>query len=79
MRVFVQPSQEFIMQGKQRRGRRPIVTTLVSERRIPGGRERCSAGKACAHQQPDECRQGYAARRGRREAGRRQAEKLTSW
>ena len=27
------------MQGKQRRGRRPIVTTLVSERRIPGGRE----------------------------------------
>ncbi len=27
------------MQGKQRRGHRPIVTTLVSERRIPGGRE----------------------------------------
>ena len=27
------------MQGKQRRGRRAIVTTLVSERRIPGGRE----------------------------------------
>lgn len=27
------------MQGKQRRGRRPMVTTFVSERRVPGGRE----------------------------------------
>lgn len=27
------------MQGKHRRGRRPIFTTLVSERRFPGGRE----------------------------------------
>ena len=27
------------MHGKQRRGHRPIVTTLISERRVPGGRE----------------------------------------
>lgn len=27
------------MHDKQRRGRRPITTDLVSERRIPGGRE----------------------------------------
>ncbi len=27
------------MQGNQRRGRRPFFTTLVSERRFPGGRE----------------------------------------
>ncbi len=27
------------MQGNQRRGRRPMVTTFLSERRVPGGRE----------------------------------------
>ena len=42
------------MQGNQRRGRRPIVTTLISEHRVPGGREflfsSCDPGQDTAPQ-----------------------------